>query len=319
MSAWELGDQHGYRNAQSTVLAPTGTIGFMMDCDTTGVEPDIALVKYKKLRRRGIMKIVNGTVRRPAEMGYTELEIKEVIDYIDENETIEGAPHLKTGPARLRLCVQAVARGPVDPLHGPHQDDGRRAAVHFRGHFQDRQRPKAATVEEIEQAYIDAWRNRRKGRVDFIATAASARSRSTRPATNSRRADVVGLPSRTAIACRTSDSRLHTSSRSPDTRLHHLWGSTRTVTRRAVPDDGQGRLDDLGFCRRVRAGHQLRAAVRRAAQDLVDKFSHVRFEPAGMTKIRHPALRSPSSITSSVGWRPVSFTRGPVSGGREQP
>ena len=98
--AWDeavrMGELYGYRNAQATVLAPTGTIGFMMDCDTTGVEPDIALVKYKKLVGGGLMKIVNQTVPMAlAKLGYTEQEIKAVVDYIDQNETIEGAPALK--------------------------------------------------------------------------------------------------------------------------------------------------------------------------------------------------------------------------------
>ena len=107
----ELGEQHGYRNAQATVLAPTGTIGFMMDCDTTGVEPDIALVKYKKLVGGGLMKIVNNTVPMAlAKLGYTPAQVKDIIDYIDENETIEGAPHLKDKDlAGVRLRVQADA------------------------------------------------------------------------------------------------------------------------------------------------------------------------------------------------------------------
>src|SRR4030095_15479021 len=90
--AVRMGELYGYRNAQATVLAPTGTIGFMMDCDTTGVEPDIALVKYKKLVGGGLMKIVNQTVPMAlAKLGYTEQEIKAVVDYIDREETIEGA------------------------------------------------------------------------------------------------------------------------------------------------------------------------------------------------------------------------------------
>ncbi len=98
----EMGEQHGFRNAQATVLAPTGTIGFMMDCDTTGVEPDIALVKYKKLVGGGLMKIVNQTVPMAlTKLGYSAQQVKEIVEYIDENETIEGAPHVKEGaPAR---------------------------------------------------------------------------------------------------------------------------------------------------------------------------------------------------------------------------
>ena len=109
----ELGEQYGYRNAQATVLAPTGTIGFMMDCDTTGVEPDIALVKYKKLVGGGLMKIVNQTVPMAlaASSATPPPQIDDIVDYIDENETIEGAPHLQgRAPAGVRLRVQGGAR-----------------------------------------------------------------------------------------------------------------------------------------------------------------------------------------------------------------
>ena len=87
---------HGVRNSQVTVLAPTGTIAFMMDCDTTGVEPDIALVKYKKLVGGGMLKIVNKTVPRALRrLGYETREVQDIVEYIDEHETIEGAPHLR--------------------------------------------------------------------------------------------------------------------------------------------------------------------------------------------------------------------------------
>ncbi len=94
--ALELGQEHGYRNAQVTVLAPTGTIAFMMDCDTTGIEPDIALIKYKKLVGEGFLKIVNGTVPLALKrLGYSPEQVEAIVDYIDEFETIEGAPDLK--------------------------------------------------------------------------------------------------------------------------------------------------------------------------------------------------------------------------------
>merc|ERR1739841_87515 len=94
--AVELGSEHGYRNAQATVLAPTGTIGFMMDCDTTGVEPDIALVKYKQLAGGGMMKIVNKTVPLALKaLGYTEAQSKEIVAYVDKNETIEDCPDIQ--------------------------------------------------------------------------------------------------------------------------------------------------------------------------------------------------------------------------------
>src|SRR5690606_22722303 len=92
---WEIGNKYGFRNAQATVLAPTGTVSFMMDCDTTGVEPDIALVKYKQLAGVGMLKMVNQTVAAGLrKLGYSQPQIEAIIAYIDQNDTIEGAPEL---------------------------------------------------------------------------------------------------------------------------------------------------------------------------------------------------------------------------------
>ena len=138
----DAGPQHGYRNSQVTVLAPTGTIAFMMDCDTTGIEPDIALVKYKQLAGGGMLKIVNRTVPMALQkLGYDEPTIRGILDHIDEHDTIEQAPGLQgRAPAGLRLRVRPAARGPEHPLPRPPEDDGRRAAVPLRGDLQDLQR-----------------------------------------------------------------------------------------------------------------------------------------------------------------------------------
>ena len=110
--ALDYGERWGYRNAQVSVLAPTGTIGFLMDCDTTGVEPDLALVKYKKLVGGGMMKIVNSTVPLALEtLGYKKAEIEEILLFIDENDTIEGAPHVKEAHLSVFDCA-------IQPLHG---------------------------------------------------------------------------------------------------------------------------------------------------------------------------------------------------------
>src|SRR5207247_2984279 len=94
--ALELGRENGYRNAQVTVLAPTGTIAFMMDCDTTGLEPDIALIKYKKLVGEGFLKIVHQTLPvAQKKLGYGPREVEEIVRYVNQRETIEGAPNLK--------------------------------------------------------------------------------------------------------------------------------------------------------------------------------------------------------------------------------
>jgi ribonucleoside-diphosphate reductase alpha chain len=116
------GEQYGYRNAQVTVLAPTGTIGFMMDCDTTGIEPDLALVKYKKLVGGGQMKLVTNVVHAALiRLGYSEDQVSEIGNYIKENGTIEGAPNLK--PEHLLVFDCALA-----PVNG-------QRSIHYMGHI----------------------------------------------------------------------------------------------------------------------------------------------------------------------------------------
>jgi len=104
--AYEAGQRHGYRNAQVTVIAPTGTIGFMMDCDTTGIEPDLALVKYKKLVGGGAIKIVNNTVPQALiRLGYTPAHVEQIVSHIDATGTIEGAPG--SNPSICRSSIAA--------------------------------------------------------------------------------------------------------------------------------------------------------------------------------------------------------------------
>ncbi|MEM9586995.1 MAG: vitamin B12-dependent ribonucleotide reductase, partial [Planctomycetota bacterium] len=108
----EIGEKYGFRNAQATVLAPTGTISFMMDCDTTGIEPDIALVKYKQLAGGGMLKIVNQTVRRGLQtLGYSAPKIDAILKFIDENDTIEGAPELDAKHLPVFDCAFKPANG----------------------------------------------------------------------------------------------------------------------------------------------------------------------------------------------------------------
>ena len=110
--ALALGEIHGYKNSQVTVLAPTGTIGFMMDCDTTGIEPDLALVKYKKLVGGGVIKIVNNTVPQAMmRLGYTPEQTSEIVAVIDKSGTVEGAPHFKAEHLPVFDCSLAPAGG----------------------------------------------------------------------------------------------------------------------------------------------------------------------------------------------------------------
>ncbi len=152
--------EHGVRNSQLSVLAPTGTIAFMMDCDTTGVEPDIALVKYKKLVGGGVLKIVNTTVPRAlARLGYDSREVQRIVEYIDEQETIEGATDLKAEHLPVFDCAFRPARGvrSIAPLGHIRM----MAAVQpfISGAISKTiNMPEQATVDEIEQAYVEAWR-----------------------------------------------------------------------------------------------------------------------------------------------------------------
>ncbi|MFQ5824050.1 MAG: vitamin B12-dependent ribonucleotide reductase [bacterium] len=158
--AYTLGTEYGYKNAQVTVLAPTGTIAFMMDCDTTGIEPDLALVKYKKLVGGGVMKIVNNTVPEALrKLNYSESQVTNIVKYIDENDTIEGAPGLKKEHLPVFDCS-------FKPTNGVR-------AIHHMGHIKMMaavqpfisgaisktvNMPTEVTPEDIMNTYLEAWK-----------------------------------------------------------------------------------------------------------------------------------------------------------------
>jgi ribonucleoside-diphosphate reductase alpha chain len=154
--ALDLGEVNGYRNAQATVLAPTGTISFMMDCDTTGVEPDFSLVKSKKLVGGGEITIVNKTVAGGLEkLGYAPNEVDEIVAFVDERNTVVGAPYVKSEHYPVFDCAVGDR------------------AIHYRGHVKMMgaiqpfisgaisktvNLPETATIEDVSQLYVDAWR-----------------------------------------------------------------------------------------------------------------------------------------------------------------
>ena len=317
-SSWddavELGEQFGYRNAQATVLAPTGTIGFMMDCDTTGVEPDIALVKYKKLVGGGMMKIVNQTVPMALrKLGYTPQQVDAIVDHINVQETIEGAPGLKESHlAGVRLRVQGGEGPAVHPLHGPHQDDGRHAAVHLGRHQQDRQRAERGdgrgdhaglhpVVEAGRQGDLDLPRRQQ---ADAAAQHVEGQDGGRdRPAGGGVDGDRPGAPEAARRAPRDHAQVRHPGPR----RLHHGRPVRGRPAGRDLPGDGEGRLDDLGVRRRLRAGDFLRAAVRRAAAGARGQVQPRPVRAVGHDEAtRRSGSRSRSSTTSSGGWRASS-------------
>ena len=157
---YDQGIRHGYRNSQVTVLAPTGTIGFMMDCDTTGVEPDLALIKFKKLVGGGVIKVVNNTVPTALlRMGYNPKQVDEIVDFIDRSGAIEGAPYLKPEHLPVFDCSFRPAGG--------------KRSIHYMGHLRMMEAvqpflsgaisktvnlPEDATVDDVMETYIAAWK-----------------------------------------------------------------------------------------------------------------------------------------------------------------
>ncbi len=159
-TAWdeavELGDLYGVRNSQASVLAPTGTIGLMMDCDTTGIEPDLGLVKHKKLVGGGTMTIVNQTVPRALKvLGYTKEQIDDIVNHIDTEKTIEGAPHLKAEHLSVFSCSMGY-----NPIHYLGHVKMMGAVQPFISGAISKtvNMPEEATVEDIEQLHIDSWK-----------------------------------------------------------------------------------------------------------------------------------------------------------------
>src|SRR5712664_2303381 len=154
------GEKFGFRNSQVTVLAPTGTIGFMMDCDTTGIEPDLALVKYKKLVGGGLIKIVNNTVPQALmKLGYTPEQTSDVVSYIDKNGKIEGAPHLKMEDYPVFDCSLAPQGGGRSITWTGHVKMMAAAQPFLSGAISKTiNMPEESTVEDISNAYIESWK-----------------------------------------------------------------------------------------------------------------------------------------------------------------
>jgi ribonucleoside-diphosphate reductase alpha chain len=163
-SAWDgalaHGEKFGYRNSQVTVLAPTGTIGFMMDCDTTGVEPDLALVKYKKLVGGGMIKIVNNTVPSALiKLGYNEADVNAIVSYIDATGTIEGAPAIKPEHLAVFDCSFKPAKGTRSISWMGHVKMMGAAQPFLSGAISKTVNlPQDCSVDDIAEAYMEAWR-----------------------------------------------------------------------------------------------------------------------------------------------------------------
>ncbi|MBD3869218.1 MAG: vitamin B12-dependent ribonucleotide reductase [Acidobacteria bacterium] len=308
--ALEMGTKHGYRNAQATVLAPTGTIAFMMDCDTTGIEPDLALVKYKKLVGGGVFKIVNNTVPLSLKkLGYDKTQIQSVLDYINENDTIEGSPDIKPEHLPVFDCA-------FKPMNGSR-------SIHHMGHIKMMaavqpflsgaisktvNMPGETTTEEIEDAYLEAWKLGLKS----IAVYRDGCKRTQPMSTGATSTDQV-LPA--VEAAKLLLRRKLNDTRTSVTHKFSVAGHEGYATVGLYEDGKPGEIFiTLGKAGSTLAGFAdaFATAISFALQHgvelrfLVDKFSHVRFEPAGFTgNSRIP--RANSIIDYVFRWMALEF------------
>lgn len=279
--AYAFGKEYGFRNSQVTVLAPTGTIGFMMDCDTTGVEPDIALVKYKKLVGGGFMKIVNNTVPEALHrLNYDEEQIEHILAYIQKNDTIEGAPHFSEEHLPIFDCAFIPAKG--------------KRSIQYLGHIQMMaavqpfisgaisktvNMPNDATVDDIQNAYIEAWRLGLKA----IAVYRDG-SKRTQPLNTS--VDGENVKKQLAVRRRLSDER------QAITHKFSIAGHEGYFTVGLYEDGQPGEI----FITMSKEGSTISGLMDAFATSismalqygvplrvLIDKFSHMRFEPSGFT------------------------------------
>jgi ribonucleoside-diphosphate reductase alpha chain len=280
--AVELGEQHGYRNAQATVLAPTGTISFLMDCDTTGIEPDFSLVKFKELVGGGQMTIVNQSVPLALEaMGYSEAEIDQINAYIKERNTIVGAPGLKDE----HLPVFDVAVGERAISHTGHIDMMAATQPFISGAISKTVNlPQSASVEDIADAYTRGWKGGLKALAIYRDGSKTAQALRTDAQEEKAEAETVALPPERKRMPRERESITHKFS---------IAGHEGYITAGKYEDGSVGEifLTDIGkegstmrglmnaFATAISLGLQYGVPL----EDFVRKFSYMRFEPEGIT------------------------------------
>jgi ribonucleoside-diphosphate reductase alpha chain len=291
-AAWDealaLGESNGYRNAQATVLAPTGTIAFMMDCDTTGVEPDIALIKYKKLVGGGMLRIVNNTVpvalRR---LGYSEAEVAAIVAYIDEEGTIEGAPAMRPEDLPVFDCAFRAEKG--------------ERSIHPMGHVKMMGAiqpfisgaisktvnvPSEATVEDVFDTYVESW----KQGVKAIAIYRDG-SKAVQPlSTSSEKKDEAPV-----AAVHGPVRRKMPETRNSITHKFDIEGHEGYITVGMFEDGQPGEVfvsiakqgsTTAGLCEAFGRAISYTLQYGVPLRDLVQRFSYMRFEPMGRTMNR---------------------------------
>jgi ribonucleoside-diphosphate reductase alpha chain len=292
-----LGEQHGYRNAQASVLAPTGTIGLMMDCDTTGIEPELALVKTKKLVGGGTMQFVNQTVPRAlSKLGYTEAQIEDVVAYIAEHNSVVDAPHLKTE----HHAVFDTAMG-AQPIHYMGHVRMMAAAQPFISGAISKtvNMPEEATVEEVELLFVESWKLGLKAVAIYRDNCKVAQplSADKKKATATPSAADLAHPVRKRLPM----------SRPSKTTSFQVGDAEGYIIAGNYPDDGLGEI----FLKTSKQGSTLSGVMDAFSiaisiglqygvplETYVSKFINMKFEPSGMTN--DPDIRFASSLLDYV-------------------
>ena len=323
--AVSLGERFGYKNSQVSVLAPTGTIGFMMDCDTTGIEPDLALVKQKRLVGGGVIKIVNNTVPQALmKLGYPPEQVAQIVDYIDANGTIEGAPGFK--PEHLEVFDCSLA-----PMGG-----GR--SISWRGHLRMMaaaqpfisgaisktiNMPEESTVEDIMEAYIESWkfglkavaiyRDNSKRSQPLSAAGKKEDEKTSAAATPATVVAAVAAPIAEPVPAQQNlfpgtQRRKLSAERDSITHKFSIGGHEGYLTVGKYSDGTPGEI----FIKMAKEGSTLSGIMDAFAlsvsislqygvplRALVDKFVNSRFEPSGYTG--NPQIRYAKSIVDYIG------------------
>jgi len=294
-----LGEQHGYRNAQASVLAPTGTIGLMMDCDTTGIEPELALVKTKKLVGGGTMQFVNQTVPRAlAKLGYDTAQADDIVAYIAEHNSVADAPHLKT--EHYPVFHTAMGEQPIHYMG--HVRMMAAAQPYISGAISKTvNMPEEATVEEVEELFVESWRLGLKAVAIYRDNCKVAQ-----PLSADKKKTAEAPEAEPAVLAWSAKKRLP-QSRPALTTSFRVGDAEGYVTAGSYPDNGLGEI----FLKASKQGSTLSGIMDAFSiavsvglqygvplEDYASKFINMKFEPSGMTN--DPDIRFASSIVDYV-------------------
>ncbi|MFD0889669.1 vitamin B12-dependent ribonucleotide reductase, partial [Streptosporangium algeriense] len=300
----KLGEKNGYRNAQASLLAPTGTIGLMMDCDTTGIEPDLALVKFKKLVGGGSMQIVNQTIPRALrQLGYQQEQAEAIVEYIAAHGHVVDAPGLR--PEHYEVFDCAMGERAIAPMG--HVRMMAAAQPFLSGAISKTVNlPESATVEDIEQVYMEGWKLGLKALAVYrdnckvgqpLSAAGKKTEEKTEPAEPEVQVVEVSRPTRRRMP----------NQRPSTTTRFTVGGAKGYMTASSYPDDGLGEV----FLKMSKQGSTLAGVMDAFSvaisiglqygvplETYVGKFVNMRFDPAGMTD--DPDIRMAASVMDYI-------------------